>query len=145
MSKIQIPSGAMLRIVDAHKWPKTFTEDQAKEKFGSDIFDRIAEKGKHSQKRMRLCNKHVNPCMGSMLGEDGREVFSYGYFEWEMLPLSEDEFLAACWPYKSTKNPGWGIYPKGIVTITDFGKTEIHHTVAYQNMEAVWIEEFQNV
>lgn len=114
MAKIAIPSTAHLWVVQPDKRNKGYTYEEAKAALGEDVFDKIEAKGKHEQKRMLLCNKHEHPCLGSM---GSPEVFRYGYFDGEGMP---------------------------VVTVEDFGRTEIRHKVSFKNMEAVWTEEFQN-
>lgn len=114
MAKIAIPSTARLWVVQPDKRNKVYTYEEAKSALGADVFGKIEANGKHEQKRMLLCNKHEHPCLGSM---GSPEVFRYGYFDSDGMP---------------------------VVTVEDFGRTEIRHKVSFKNMEAIWTEEFQN-
>ena len=119
MPKIAIPNTARLTVIEPNKRSASYSHEEAKAKFGEGVFAKMEAKGKHEQKRMLLCNRHDYPCLGSW---GTPEVFRYGYFE------------------RQEGSP----FPVAVVTVEDFGRTEIRHKVIFQNMEATWTEEFQN-
>ncbi len=153
MAKISIPTTAYLWVVEPNKRPHGYRHEDAKAKFGDDVFDKIEANGKHEQKRMLLCNQHPGmKCLGS---SGSPEVFRYGSHEWRDVRVDtsphypyawygENPGDTFFWPFVYKDDPGLGRMPFPVVEIEDFGRTEIRHKVTFKNMEAVWTEEFQN-
>jgi hypothetical protein len=114
-----IPETSLFTDYTDLKKRKGYSREQAVKAFGSDIFDKIAAKGKLETRRLKRCSStHADKCVGSW-GDP--EVFRYGHYIWE------------------EGKP----FPTLFITATDLGWKVLHHTVTYKNMTVMWTEEFE--